>query len=280
MIPNSIRVVVVDNSPLASLALTGLLQSDPQISVVGVARDGREALEMVPRLKPDLVTMDVWMPHVDGFTAVEQLMACHPLPILVITSSLTRRDVNISLTMLNAGALDVFEKPVRRDEVAWERARRQLIQRVKILARVPVHGPAGRRATGPPAGSTAPRPTPAMLPAHAWAGGPVSALVDRTALPLHGRAAAGHRYEVVAIVASTGGPQALLTILLNLPDGFTTPVLIVQHIAAGFTQGLADWLGRESGRTVRPAVAGERPVPGAARWRRSWRRRRSSCLTG
>jgi two-component system chemotaxis response regulator CheB len=106
-----IRVLIVEDSPLASEILTAILQSDPEIEVVGVARNGVEALEQVPLLKPDLITMDVWMPRMDGFATVERLMAYHPTPILVITSSLARSDVDISLTMLAAGALDVIEKP-------------------------------------------------------------------------------------------------------------------------------------------------------------------------
>src|SRR5690348_16098881 len=106
---NPIRVLIVDDSALAGEVLAGILRADAEIEVVGQARDGVEALEQVPRLKPDLITMDVWMPRMDGFTTVEQVMAYYPTPILVITASLARKDVDISLRMLAAGALDVIE---------------------------------------------------------------------------------------------------------------------------------------------------------------------------
>src|SRR5215204_4611196 len=133
-----IRVLIVEDSPLAAEILTSILQGDAEITVVGVARNGLDALELTPRLKPDLITMDVWMPGMDGFATVEQLMAYHPTPILVITTSLIGSDVNISLTMLAAGALDVIEKPSRLDEATWEASKRDLIRKVKLLARVRV----------------------------------------------------------------------------------------------------------------------------------------------
>lgn len=339
-----IRVVIVEDSPLASEVLTSILESDSDIRVVGVARNGVEALEQVPQLKPDLVTMDVWMPRMDGFATVEQLMAYHPTPILVITASLARSDVDISLTMLAAGALDVIEKPSRIDEATWERSCRALVQRVKTLARVRVVTHLkGRRLGGGHLQPSAPLPAPPAPPAAAPGTGPVpppTALPDgvgnhrptmpfkplsvpstqatppartpsapsypppppprptATAPPLPPRPVApiappstdahtrmagrrkgntaplpplpphptgpNHHYDLVAIASSTGGPQALLKILRGLPPQFSTPILIVQHIAQGFTQGLADWLAREAGRPVRLAAEGERPQAGTA----------------
>jgi two-component system chemotaxis response regulator CheB len=289
-----IRVLIVEDSPLASEILTSILHSDPEIKVVGVARNGVEALEQVPLLRPDLITMDVWMPRMDGFATVERLMAYYPTPILVITSSLARSDVDISLTMLAAGALDVIEKPSRGDEATWARSTKALVQKVKTLARVRVvtHLKGRRPGTNPALGAgaapgsagpplVAPRPPPTPLaPPARPADRPLptrhtdpETLAQRMAarrrtgtepllvLPPHPAPGSGHRYELVAIASSTGGPQALLKVLRGLPPTFAPPILIVQHIAAGFTQGLADWLGREAGRTVRLAVAGERPVP-------------------
>jgi len=333
-----IRVLIVEDSPLASEILTGILHRAGEIEVIGVARNGIEALEQVPRLKPDLITMDVWMPQMDGFATVEQVMAYCPPPILVITTSLARQDVDISLRMLAAGALDVIEKPARLDEAQWERACRTLVQRVKLLAHVRVVTHLRGRHIGSAGSLAAPAPTPKgggeltirndgapvatptpkgggelmtgngvapplpltpavrqepgrparPLPAPGIRGPTAPATApptpdlwgrgDPTAtrmagrrrggteplppLPPHPPHGSGPRYEMVAIASSTGGPQALLKILQGLPHEFQTPILIVQHIAEGFTQGLADWLTREGGRPVRLAVAGDRPPPG------------------
>jgi two-component system chemotaxis response regulator CheB len=273
-----------------------------------------EAVEMTPRLKPDLITMDVWMPQMDGFATVEQIMAYHPTPILVITTSLARSDVDISLTMLAAGALDIMEKPSRLDEATWERQTRDLIRKVKLLApvRVVTHL-RGRRAgrTGTPTTPTAPppappaesngtgtRPTapdvplgyslrmeigqaappapPAPTPPERAAGrrrgntGPLTsrrssgANAPALTLPPHPSLQPGvNRYRVLAIASSTGGPQALLTLLRSLPPAFPLPIVVVQHIAAGFTQGLADWLARECRRPVACATDGAKAGPGS-----------------
>jgi two-component system chemotaxis response regulator CheB len=336
-----IRVLIVEDSPLAAGVLTSILEGDPEIKVIGVARNGLEALELAPRLAPDLITMDVWMPGMDGFATVEQIMAYHPTPILVITTSLANSDVNISLTMLAAGALDVIEKPSRLDEATWERSKRELIRKIKLLARVrvvthlkgrrgrpptppawpigtsndpappatpaapgsrpapepvgegvtrftisapPPPGPALRTAGTPPATLRPPATPPHEAPAPA---GPSRRADDRPAinrrrvgssplatirrgstgtlagLPPHPPGRPGvNRFAILTIASSTGGPQALLALLRHLPADFPLPTVIVQHIAAGFTQGLAEWLGREARRPVQLAVEGVRPGPG------------------
>ena len=353
-----IRVLIVEDSPLAAEILSSILQSDPEITVVGVAPNGLEALELTPRLKPDLITMDVWMPGMDGFATVEQIMAYHPTPILVITTSLSGSDVNISLTMLAAGALDVIEKPSRLDEATWEASKRDLIRKVKLLARVrvvthlkgrrgkgatppapappspappprpaanatngtippatpPIAGqlpppePVGEGVTrftisAPPPPGTPPRPArtpPPTTPPHPSppvppptppaeeppvpprrrvgtgplihgrrvGSSPLTSIRRGTtgtlaSLPAHPPGQPGiNRFTLLTIASSTGGPQALLTLLRNLPPDFPLPIVVVQHIAAGFTQGLAEWLGREAGRPVQLAVEGVRPAPG------------------
>ncbi|HEX5688989.1 MAG TPA: response regulator, partial [Roseiflexaceae bacterium] len=106
-----IRVVVVDDSALMRNMITKLLERDPDIRVVGSARDGSEAIALVERLRPDIVTMDVWMPVLDGLATTEHLMAYCPTPILVLTAALATREVDITFKMLDAGALEVIEKP-------------------------------------------------------------------------------------------------------------------------------------------------------------------------
>jgi two-component system chemotaxis response regulator CheB len=320
-----IRVLIVEDSAFAAEILSGILQSDPDIQVIGVAQNGMEAVEMTPRLKPDLITMDVWMPQMDGFATVEQVMAYHPTPILVVTTSLARTDVDISLTMLAAGALDVIEKPSRLGATSWEQQTRALIRKVKLLARVRVvthlRGRRGLRApsvvppllapppaaapfpaapaapngdktpapevplgyalrmeigqpAAPPPAPERPAPSPRSTPAPPVPrrGGSETATPARRAtpappalvLPPHLPGSPGvNRYTLLAIASSTGGPQALLTLLRALPATFPLPIVVVQHIAAGFTQGLADWLARECRRPVACAADGDKPKPGA-----------------
>lgn len=134
----NIKVLIVEDSPLVADLLKQALESDKQVQVVGVASNGQDAIELVPKLKPDLITMDVWMPVLDGFATVEWVMANKPTPILVITSSKLKQDVQISLRMLAAGALDVIEKPALTDEAKWTSYRRELTFKVKLLSSVRV----------------------------------------------------------------------------------------------------------------------------------------------
>src|SRR4051812_47187934 len=133
-----IRVIIVDDSALMRRVITSLLEQDPAIRVVGTARNGREAIDLVQQLRPDIVTMDVRMPVMDGLATTEHLMAYCPTPILVLTASLASHDVDITFKMLGAGALEVIEKPSGSDALAMEHSSRALIRRIKVLARVKV----------------------------------------------------------------------------------------------------------------------------------------------
>jgi two-component system chemotaxis response regulator CheB len=133
-----IRVVVVDDSALMRRMITNLIERDPAIRVVGAARDGREAIALVEELRPDIVTMDVRMPVMDGLATTEHLMAYCPTPILVLTASLASHEVDITFRMLDAGALEVIEKPHGETPLSIERAGFDLIRRIKTLSRVKV----------------------------------------------------------------------------------------------------------------------------------------------
>src|SRR6478672_816467 len=133
-----IRVIVVDDSALMRRVITGLIEQDPAIRVVATARNGREAIELVQEHRPDIVTMDVRMPVMDGLATTEHLMAYCPTPILVLTASLASHEVDITFKMLGAGALEVIEKPSGSDAHTLDRTGRALIRRIKVLARVKV----------------------------------------------------------------------------------------------------------------------------------------------
>lgn len=237
-----IRVLVADDSPTARTLIVQILDSDPGIQVVGEARDGFEAVEMTRRIKPDLVTMDVHMPRMDGLAATREIMATAPTPILIVTGSTQAREVESSMDTLRLGALDVLVKPPNPGSAGFEAAARALIAMVKAMAQVKVvrhwrpSQPAGPR-------ESALRPAATTRPASA--SGP-------------------SRRRVVAVATSTGGPGALQKLLSGLPPDFGAPIVVVQHITPGFTAGLAAWLSSVCPVRVRVAEDGENLRPGTA----------------
>jgi two-component system chemotaxis response regulator CheB len=232
-----ISVVIVDDSLVAREMLAQILGSDPAIEVVGQAKDGKEGTEMVARLRPDLVTMDIHMPNMDGLAAVEHIMAYTPTPILVVSSSVYGAGTGRAFDALKLGALEVMKKPEPRDWEDLERIGRDIIRRVKMLSRVKVITHlSGRKHVGR-------RPiAPAAAPAPGARRGPL----------------------LVAIGSSTGGPSALMTVLCALPPGFPVPILIAQHIAEGFIPGLVEWLGGGCKIRVVAAEDGAEPLAGTA----------------
>lgn len=229
-----------------------LLEQDPAIRVVGKARDGREAIALVQELRPDIVTMDVRMPVMDGLATTEYLMAYCPTPILVLTASLAKHDIDITFKMLGAGALEVIEKPSGGDPAQLTRTGHELIRRIKILSRVKVvtHLRGRRRLAGE---------TPAQRPAaapQARARTPSKPL----ALPAVARPDPG--FPIVVIGASTGGPRIVNQVLSGLKPSLGAAVLVVQHIAAGFSSGMAEWLAHACRLPVHMAREGQPIQPG------------------
>jgi two-component system chemotaxis response regulator CheB len=231
-----IRVVIVDDSLVAREMLSQILVSDPEIEVVGQAKDGRQGVEMVASLKPDLVTMDIHMPHMDGLAAVEKIMAYSPTPILVVSSSVHGSGTGRAFDALALGALEVMKKPEPRDWEDLERIGREIIRKVKLLSRVRVITHlSGRRKE------------------------------ERARGAGRGHAVGTSRApSLVAIGSSTGGPSALMTLLSALPKDMPAPVVIAQHIAEGFIPGLVQWLDGGCEVAVRAAVDKETPKPGSA----------------
>jgi two-component system chemotaxis response regulator CheB len=224
-----IRVVVVDDSATSRLLIVEILRADPEIDIVGQARDGVEAVEMVKRLRPDLVTMDVQMPRLDGFAATKRIMVEAPTPIL-ITTGIDPRALSVSLEAVRVGALAVQAKPGDPRSPDFDARANELVRQVKAMSRVKVV-----RHYDP---ETAPARPAAETPT-----API-ALFESTA-------------EIVAIAASTGGPAAIHRILTALPADFPVPILVVQHISRGFTPGFAEWLNAASALRVKVAQDGE-----------------------
>ena len=225
-----IRVVIADDSLVAREMLSQILKSDTGIEVVGQAHDGEEAVELVTRLRPDLVTMDIHMPRVDGLEATERIMAFTPTPILVVSSSVHGEGMGRAFDALNRGALEVIKKPEPRDWADLDRIGRDLLRKVKILARVRViTHVSGRREHRAAAGLSA---------------------LHRTA----------DERAIVAVGSSTGGPSALFAVFSALPVDLPVPVLVAQHIADGFVPGLVAWL--DAGCSVSVVAAEQGAVPG------------------
>lgn len=227
-----IRVLVVDDSPLVRQILGRLLEADPAVRVIGYAADGKEAVEKTFRLRPDLITMDIRMPGMDGLEATEKIMAYRPTPILIITSARDRRGVRVSMEALAAGALEVVEKPTLTPGDSWEALGAALVEKVKLLAGIKVITHLRGRSRQP-----AGRPLP----------------VERE-----------RPRRVIGVGVSTGGPAVLATILGALPADFPLGLLIVQHITEGFMAGLVEWLSRQARLSIRLASEGDQVRPGVA----------------
>lgn len=263
-----LRLVIVDDSALMRRVLREMLESDPGITVVGEAANGQEALELVARLRPDVITMDVRMPIMNGLETTEQLMAYYPTPILVLTASLSRYDTDITFEMLGAGALDVIEKPRLSDASAREQAQRDLIRRIKLLSRVKVvtHLRGRRRTDRPDAisrlgSNIQPAATaPSLAQQLPQTRSPVTRYLDPGLNPPDGRRK--RPFPLVVIGASTGGPRVIQQILMGLPATFDAAVLIVQHIAEGFSAGMAAWLASSCVLPISLAQEGSPLVPG------------------
>jgi two-component system chemotaxis response regulator CheB len=211
-----IRVLVADDSELFRELLARVIALDPGLEVVATVGDGKAAAELTRICKPDVITMDLDMPDVDGYSGIAQIMAATPTPILVLTAY---REEAVGFRALSLGALDILEKPSPHSTLdeygALLRSRLRLLAAVRVIrhprgARSQGHGPLG-----------VPRP------------------------------------EIVVIGASLGGPRALAALLRALPSSFPTPILVVQHIADGFTEGLAAWLAQEAALEVREARDGD-----------------------
>jgi two-component system chemotaxis response regulator CheB len=223
-----IRVLVVDDSALMRQLITDILNADPHIEVVGRARDGLDALEKIPRLNPDVVTLDVEMPRLDGLATLERIMSAHPLPVVML-SALTIRGAEITIRALELGAIDFVAKPQAAQQEGISTLARELALKVKVAAGVDL-----KRLQRPALESHPPVPGPPP----------------------------GFSPEIMAIGLSSGGPSALSYLLTQLPDSFPLGIVVAQHMPPGFTRHLAERLDSICRLQVKEAREGDVIEPG------------------
>jgi two-component system chemotaxis response regulator CheB len=226
-----VRVLVADDSLTVRKYLVEVLAADPEIQVVAEAGDGKQAIELCERLRPDVVSLDMMMPVMSGLAATEYIMAYCATPILIVSASFNRGEMYKTYDALSAGAVDVLEKPGALGSAAWETSYRQALKTVSRI-RVMTHHRARIAARTSAQAGFAPQ-------------------------------VSGEGFRCVAIGGSTGAPGAVVAILNGLPADFPLPILLVIHISAPFGVALCEWLDSVSPIRVRRVVNGERlPSPG------------------
>ena len=269
MTKNLIRVLVADDSAVVREILKDMIAGERDLKLVGEAVNGREAVTLCQELRPDIVTMDVMMPIMNGLEAVEEIMAYCPTPILIFSSVLDDKEMDVAFNAIARGALDVMEKPKVAGIRQFETIRQELIDKLRMLARIQVishlrgkrkrvpEKPAARPGRAAPAVEPTPEPQRDRLKPEYVEG------IESPDGPVLELPAGRVRRRLVAVGASTGGPKALVQIFRRIPRDFPLPVLTVQHIAPSFAPGLVAWLNRESPLRIILAADRMTPEPGA-----------------
>jgi two-component system chemotaxis response regulator CheB len=236
MAPQSrVKVMVVEDSLVVRQLLAHIIASDPRLVVAAAVGSAEEALREIGRVRPDVISMDIRLPGMDGLEATRRIMSEQPTPIVVIADSIEDSSLKISMNALRAGALTVVEKPVGLSTTGYAAIASTICTQLYIMSQVPV---VRQRSFAPwreAQASPAPRHEPEWSPA---------------------------RPSIMGIAASTGGPPALAKVLSALPRDFPLPVLLVQHMGAPFMEGFASWLNGLVPLEVRLAQDQEIPTPG------------------
>jgi two-component system chemotaxis response regulator CheB len=241
---NKTRVLIVDDSAFMRKVLESIFGADPQLQVAGHAKDGREAVALAESLKPDVITMDINMPHVDGLQATAQIMTTNPRPIVIVSSE-SKEGAASTLKSLELGAIEFVAKPSGAIDLDMQSVREELLRKVKMAAKVRVVRTASRLAATLQSG------TPAHPPASRPAARSHPASVNND-----------HRFPVVVLAASTGGPATVMRLAPGFTKEFPAAVILVQHMPASFTTQYAAQLAEFTEIPVKEAENGETLVSG------------------
>lgn len=228
-----IRVLIVDDSAVVRELLTHILNADPELQVIATASNGQEALHVVEHNPPDVITMDYQMPKMNGLETTRMIMKTHPIPIIIVSGTAVHDEAAKLFSLIDSGAIAIVAKPISIEHADFDATAKELVQTVKLMSEVKV--------------------------IKRWFREKKNAQPE---VSLQGKLNVITKdIKVVAIGASIGGPIVLKTILSGIPKNFSIPILIVQHIAQGFTQGFVEWLRQSTGFSVQIAIAGTFPEP-------------------
>ena len=237
-----IKVLIVDDSTVTRNLFVGILERDPRFELVGVAADGKQAIEYVEKLKPDVVSMDIEMPVMDGIRATRHIMRHHPVPILIVSNLYRPDKVELSMEVLEAGALSIIPKPQGPGHPRYAHNVKQYLQMLKSLAEVKV---VRRRLFTQTTQTNYTRPAAVDL------------LAERKEKPIN-----ANDFKVMLIGASAGGPDAVKAIVSRLPKHFPLPILLVQHIDPHFAEAYRSWLQSNTPLNVQFATTNQVLLPG------------------
>jgi len=229
-----IKVLIVEDSPVMQELLFYTISKDPEFQIVGLAENGEEAIELSAKLNPDIIAMDWYMPKMDGLQATRRIMERNPKPIVIVTASLSTKNVMFSFGILEAGALAIVKKPPSVAHPDYKSIAKELTQTLKLMSEVKLVKRISR----------------------------ISNIPEQIKPPINKINKTGSDLQIVVIGASTGGPLAIQKILSGLPNDFSVPLLIVQHISNGFVGGFVEWLNKTTNFQVHMASQGEYPLPG------------------